>query len=93
MAITPSNLVRHELIGLHVKIVSAKNPSNIGVEGKVVNETYKTLVIEHKKKEKTVFKDGVTIIFTLPNKQKVEVDGKLLVARPWDRIKKKLPKW
>ncbi len=91
--LTPSNLVRHELIGLHAKIVSAKNPSNTGIRGKVVDETYKTLAIEHKGKEKTVFKDSVTIMFTLPDKQKVEVDGKLLVARPWDRIKKKSSKW
>ena len=93
MTITPNNLVRHELIGLYAKIVSSTNPSNIGVKGKVVNETYKTLVIEHHGKEKRVFKKNVVIVFALPDKKKVEVEGKLLVARPWDRIKKKLPKY
>jgi ribonuclease P protein subunit POP4 len=93
MSITPNNLVRHELIGLRAKVVSAKNPKNEGIEGRVVDETYKTLVIEHKGIEKTVFKGSVMIIFTLPDKQKVEVEGELLVARPWDRIKKKMPKY
>ncbi|MBI5880863.1 ribonuclease P protein subunit [archaeon] len=43
--------------------------------------------------EKTVIKENCVFVFTLPNKQKVEVDGKLLVSRPEDRIKKKLPRW
>jgi len=93
MAITPNNIVRHELIGLKVKVVGAKNPKNIGIQGKVVNETQKTLVVEAKGKEKSIFKSQVTLQFTLPSKKVVEVDGKLLAGRPWDRIKKKIRKW
>jgi len=93
MAITPSNVVKHELIGLKAKVVVAKNPANVGLEGKIVDESYKTLVIETKNGEKRIFKDQVALLIQLPDHQKVEVEGKLLVARPWDRIKKKLPKW
>lgn len=92
MVITPANIVRHELIGLKAKVVAAKNPQNIGLWGEVVNETYKTLVLEHKGKEKRIFKAQVKLHLTLPNKTIVEVDGRLLVGRPWDRIKRKLPK-
>ncbi|MEK6807907.1 MAG: ribonuclease P protein subunit [Nanoarchaeota archaeon] len=90
--ITPSNVVRHELIGLHAKVVQARNIANSKLAGKIVNETYKTLVIDTRTGEKRLFKDQVVLQLELPDKKKVEVDGQLLVARPWDRIKKKLQK-
>lgn len=93
MTITPQNVVRHELIGLHGKIVQAKNSVNIGIEGKIVDESYKTLVVETKSGDKRIFKDAVTLQLELPDRKKVQVEGNLLVARPWDRLKRKLPKW
>lgn len=93
MSITAQNIVRHELIGLKVKIVKSTDSTQKGITGKVIDETYNTLKIETKDKEKTVIKENCVFIFTLPDKTKVQVDGKLLVSRPEDRIKKKLPKW
>jgi len=93
MPITPRNLVRHELIGLKVRIKKSKNPSQVGLKGRVVWETYRTLHVETEKGEKIIPKDVAVFVFTLPDGVKVEVDGKLLVGRPEDRIKKKFPKW
>ncbi len=93
MALTPKNLVRHELIGLEAKIVNSTNKSNIGLKGKVVNETKNTLTLEIKGKEKNFIKDQCVFVFKIPSGEKVKVDGKLLVARPEDRIKKKFKKW
>ncbi|MCX6821338.1 MAG: ribonuclease P protein component 1 [Candidatus Aenigmarchaeota archaeon] len=93
MPITPQNLVRHELIGLDVEIKESSNPSQIGLKGKVIWETYSTLQIETSKGEKIIPKDITIFIFTLPNGTKVQVDGKVLIGRPEDRIKKKLPRW
>lgn len=93
MPITPQNLVRHELIGLKVRIEQSKNKSQVGLKGKVVDETYKVLRIETKTGEKAIPKDITVFIFTLPNGTKVQVDGKVLIGRPEDRIKKKLPRW
>ncbi len=93
MPITPKNLVRHELCGLAVKIAKSTDPTHIGLKGKVIDETYNTIKIETKGKEKIIPKANTIFIFTLPNKTKVEVDGKLLVGRPEDRIKKKFPRW
>ncbi|MBI1978884.1 MAG: ribonuclease P protein component 1 [Candidatus Aenigmarchaeota archaeon] len=93
MSITAQNIVRHELIGLKVKIVKSTDSTQKGITGKVIDETYNTLKIETKDKEKTVIKENCVFIFTLPDKTKVQVDGKLLVSRPEDRIKKKLLKW
>jgi len=94
MSITPQNLVRHELIGLVVKIAQSTDPTQKGLKGKVIDETYNTLKIETKQgKEKIIPKSNSIFIFTLPNGVKVEVDGKLLIGRPEDRIKKKIARW
>lgn len=94
MPITPQNLVRHELISLPVRISKSTDPTQKGLSGKVIDETYNTIKIETKnKKEKIIIKNNTIFIFTLPDKTKVEVDGKVLIGRPEDRIKKKFAKW
>jgi ribonuclease P protein subunit POP4 len=45
MPLTPETLVRHELCGLHVEVADAPNPDLVGIAGRVVSETTKTLVV------------------------------------------------
>ncbi|MGL4669145.1 MAG: ribonuclease P protein component 1 [Methanobacteriaceae archaeon] len=40
-----SNIFRHELIGLYVKVIESSNKSLIGIKGKVIDETKKTIKI------------------------------------------------
>ena len=87
--LTPKNLVRHELCGLTVVVKNSTEPTQKGLKGRVVDETYNTLKIETKEGEKTVIKKNCVFVFTLPDKTRVQVDGRLLVSRPEDRIKKK----
>ncbi|MBL7160378.1 MAG: ribonuclease P protein component 1 [Candidatus Aenigmarchaeota archaeon] len=91
--ISPKNLVRHELIGLKASVEKSTSASTVGLEGKVVDETRQTLTIEVKGKEKNLVKEQCAFLFTIPSGEKVLVDGKVLVARPEDRIKKKLKRW
>jgi len=93
--ITAKNIARHELIGLKVEIVSSSNSSHVGSKGVVTDETRQTITIEldNSKTEKSFAKDQCIFRFLLPSGEKVRVDGKLLVARPEDRVKKKLKKW
>ncbi|MEM5790615.1 MAG: ribonuclease P protein component 1 [Candidatus Aenigmatarchaeota archaeon] len=93
MPITPKNLVRHELIGLQIKIKESTDPTLKNLRGRIIDETYNTLKVEVEEKEKIIPKKNCIFIFILPNKTKVQVDGKLLVGRPEDRIKKKFPRW
>lgn len=94
MSITAQNIVRHELISLEVKIKESTDPTQKGMKGKVTDETYRTFIVETiEGKEKTILKSNSIFIFTLPNGVKVQVDGKLLIGRPEDRIKKKFPRW
>ena len=91
--ITPANLVRHELIGLEVKVVESTNPSQQGLSGKVVDESRNILTIETRKGVKNLPKQDCVFSFHIPSGEWVRVDGKLLLARPEDRPKKKLRKW
>jgi ribonuclease P protein subunit POP4 len=95
--ITPRNIVRHELIGLRVRITGSKNRESIGASGRVVDESRNTFTVEVKGnggKEKRFVKDQCVFSFFLPLSRKwVRVDGNVLVARPEDRIKKKVGRW
>ena len=42
MPITPQNLVRHEFCGLAVKVKKSTDPTQDGLMGKIINESYKT---------------------------------------------------
>lgn len=46
MALTPETLARHELVGLDVAVVAAPNPDLLGLTGRVVAETTRTIGIE-----------------------------------------------
>jgi len=90
--ITPKNLIRHEFIGLPVKIVDSTNKCNVGVSGVIVDETMKTLVVKTKRGTKRIGKGNTKFMFKLKNKN-VMVDGKRIVARPENRVKIKVKKW
>jgi len=81
------DIPRRELIGLEVKVVDASNKDLIGIHGIMVNETKNTLVIEHENKTKTVFKDQVTLQVKMDGNT-VRIDGKMLLGRSEDRVKK-----
>ncbi len=87
MKITPS-ILQHEFIGLRAKVVQSSNPSCVGICGRVLDETRNTFTILHKQEEKTVVKVISVLHFTLPDGTVVEVDGKVLVGRPEDRVKR-----
>jgi ribonuclease P protein subunit POP4 len=92
--ITPQNIFRHEFIGLKIKVVGSSHPGFIGIEGKIVDETKNTIKIEDDKgKEKIIPKKVSVFHFELPDGKKVEIDGKIMVARPEDRIKKRFKKY
>ncbi|MGM0592273.1 MAG: ribonuclease P protein component 1 [Halobacteriota archaeon] len=66
MALTPETLTRHELNGLQVRVVEAQNPDLVGIAGRVVRETMRTLCIEgDDARVRTVPKDGTTFEFVL----------------------------
>ena len=105
---TPETLTRHELNGLSVRVAEASNADTIGIAGRVVSETERTLVIEGSdERDRRVPKDGATFEFALPTADEgerrtgepddrtyVTVEGARLVANPARRTeRKRRSKW
>lgn len=81
------NILKEELIGLEVEVIDSKNKSLKGLKGKIVDETKFLLYIETLKGIKKVLKEQA--IFKLPYRgKKLAVEGKLLIGRPYERLKK-----
>lgn len=90
MPITPENLPKHELIGLHAEVIESTDPTQEGLSGEILDETKNILDIDGKKVEKK----NCTFLVTLPSGERVELDGELIEKRPEERVKMKLPgKW
>jgi ribonuclease P protein subunit POP4 len=87
MAINPQNILRHELIGLEIKITGSSNKALIGMLGRIVDETRNTITLAVGEKLKKVPKAQI-VFETAINNQVVSVDGKMLVGRPEDRAKR-----
>ncbi len=81
--VMPKNLARHELIGLAIEIVEAKNASLNGLHGRIIDETRNMFVIKTKNATKNIIKNQV--------KMKINgiiINGEELVGRSEERIKK-----
>ena len=96
--ISSKNIFYHELIGLELKVVDSSNPSLIGLQGTVIDETKKTLLVEVREDvpDEDLSSNQNDLIFIcnekLIQKDVVEIDGKILLNRPEDRIKKRYKK-
>ena len=81
------DILRMELIGNEVEIVKAKNPGLKGVKGKIINDTKNMITIKTDQGLKKVIKDQVVFRMNFNNKI-LEIEGRKLVNRPEDRLKK-----
>ena len=75
-------LLKSELIGLTTTVVDSDNKANIGIKGKIIDETKNMIIVKTEKGIKKLIKEQ--------NKMKfgdIIIDGKELAARPEERIK------
>jgi ribonuclease P protein subunit POP4 len=89
MNVTP-DIIRCEFIGTEAKIVKSKNRNCTGIRGKIIDETRNTFTILHGGKRKKIVKETSVFHFKFDDGTVVEIDGKLLVGRPEDRLKKRI---
>ncbi|MBS7607947.1 MAG: ribonuclease P protein component 1 [Candidatus Bathyarchaeia archaeon] len=89
MKVTP-DIIRCEFIGTEAKVAKSTNPSCVGIRGKVIDETKNTFTILHNGERKMVIKDTSVFHFKFSDGTVVEIDGKLLLGRPEDRLKKRV---
>jgi len=84
------DILQSELIGLHARVARSPHADYLGIKGKVIDETRKTLVILHRNERKIVIKGVAVFHFTMPNGTIMEIDGKAIVGRPEDRVKRQV---
>jgi len=91
--ITPANILKHEVIGLHVEIFNSSDPKHVGVNGEVVDETKKMLCIHDGRRPRMFSKEISQFQFLLPDGKTVLVDGKNMVGKPENRLKMRMRSW
>jgi len=85
-----SEVICCEFIGTEAEVSKSRNPSYTGISGKIIDETRNTFAIMHEGKRKIVPKDSAIFHFKFSDGTIVEIDGKILVGRPEDRIKRRI---
>ena len=88
--LTESNIHQHELIWLSTVVVSSSNPSQVGIEGRLVAETMRTVTVFDGGKERMIQKKGACFEFTLPDGSTVTVEGNRIADRPVERVKARM---
>ena len=82
-----NNLGKHELIGLKVQVSRESSPDTFVFEGRVVDETMNTFVIEHGDRQQQIPKHSHIFHFNLDNNI-IKMNGDRIRFRPEDRTKK-----
>jgi ribonuclease P protein subunit POP4 len=90
MPITKRNVLKHELIGLEARVINSSDKNLIGTYGTIIDETKDMLVVDQAGKPKIIQKKNSVFQLTLPSGEVVDIDGTNLVAKPEDRIKKRM---
>jgi ribonuclease P protein subunit POP4 len=89
MKITPE-IICHELIGTEAKVGKSTNIGCVGSCGKIVDETKNTFTILDRGERKIIAKSSTVFHFSFDDGTVAEVDGRLLIGRPEDRLKKSI---
>ena len=89
MKVTP-DVIRYEFIGAEGKVARSPHECYVGLGGKVISETKNTFTFLREGKSKSVIKESAVFNFKFDDGTVVEIDGKLLIGRPEDRLKKSI---
>lgn len=89
---TPKNILLHEFIGLECKVIASRNKNHLGIKGRIIDETKNLIIIETKKGIKKISKKGAIFRLKLDNCV-VEIHGDDIIARPEDRLKRRIKNW
>jgi ribonuclease P protein subunit POP4 len=89
MKVTP-DIIRYEFIGTAAQVAQSNHTGYLGLSGRVIGETKNTFTLEGEGEAKSVIKESAVFDFTFNDGTIVEIDGKLLVGRPEDRLKKSI---
>ena len=88
MNFNKKRLARSELIGLDVEVIESENRFNMGLKGKIIDETKNMFMVKTEKGRKKIIKNQCVFEFELKEKN-IQINGKSLSRRPEERIKQR----
>ena len=89
MKVTP-DIIRYEFIGTAAHVAQSTHPGYLGLSGRVIGETRNTFTLSSEGATKNIIKESSIFDFAFNDGTVVNIDGKLLVGRPEDRLKKSI---
>ena len=89
MKVTP-DIIRYEFIGAEGNVAQSPHEDYVGVGGQVIGETKNTFTFRSEGKAKSIVKESAVFNFKFNDGTIVQINGKLLVGRPEDRLKKSI---
>ncbi len=89
MKITP-DIIRYEFIGVEGEVAKSPHQDYVNVGGKIIGETKNTFIFQKESRRRSVIKEIAIFNFKFDDGSIVQIDGKLLVGRPEDRLKKNI---
>ena len=84
------DIIRCEFIGTEAQVTRSSHPDYVGISGRVIDETKNTFTILQEGKRKTVVKGSTVFHFQFHDGTIVEIDGKQLLGKPEDRLKRRV---
>ena len=91
--ITSRNILQHEIIGLDAEITESRDLGLVGLSGRILDETQRTVSIFHESRRIVVPKNVAVFQLVLPNGEIVQVHGEMLLGRPEDRVKSRMERY
>jgi ribonuclease P protein subunit POP4 len=85
-----SDVINGEFVGTEGRIAESRHSGYFGISGEVIGESKNTFTILQDGKTKSVVKEAAVFSFRFSDGTVVEIDGKLLMGRPEDRLKKSM---
>ena len=85
-----ADIIRYEFIGSVGKVAQSLHKDYVGVGGKVIGETKNTFTFLQAGQAKSIIKEFSVFNFKFDDGTVVDIDGKLLVGRSEDRLKKNI---
>ena len=89
MKVTP-DIIRYEFIGAEGKVAQSLHHDYVGLAGRVIGETKNTFTLLQEGQAKSIIKEFSVFNFKFDDGTVVDIDGKLLVGRSEDRLKKSI---
>ena len=89
MKVTP-DIINREFIGVQGIVANSPHLDYVGVGGKVIGETRNTFTFLDEGHRRNIIKESAIFDFNFEDGTIVQIDGKLLVGRSEDRLKKNI---